>query len=535
MFIVPGLASKLDTNYVPSDAEVEEIMSALTEPLQRLSLLDERIAQLQEAINALVPERTSLNDEIERHQALISPARRIPQDVLEVIFAACLPTTHDAIISATEAPLLLGHICSYWRSVAHSMPTLWMSLYIPWATSSFGNDSAHAPSDVTLRFAEIVQEWLRRSGTSPISLSITFLSILHPAFETPLRAVFQRLRHLGVYSGTESMAQFLGDGGNNFPALESLTLHSRDESPSDFWSTMQILNVPTLRKISLQLRGNLMAVPLRWEGLTELNLHCHMRWPTNNGVWEGGFRTDDSVEILRRCPKLVKCRLHVTRDEGFEAHASTTASELRSLVITEAVDISDVLDCLDMPNLQHLGLDLNPATDATGTEEHFLRAVGRHTESLTSVDFSMQLFSLETLLGFLQLVPRLRELCLRRSNGYLPVQSMTQILDDAFLTHLTPTPSTSGMCPLLTEVDFQLCASFSDDALAQFITARMRSPQPLEAVHVDFERQVQRELKTELEPFTATGALRLNLVYYPPVAWQYYPRGGLTMLDLEGR
>ncbi|KAJ7701446.1 hypothetical protein B0H17DRAFT_924534, partial [Mycena rosella] len=94
----------------------------LTAPLHQLSLLDERITQMQAAMDELA-ERASLKAEIDQHQALASPVRRIPQDVLEAIFAICLPVANNALIDAREAPLLLGNICSYWRGVTHSMPT----------------------------------------------------------------------------------------------------------------------------------------------------------------------------------------------------------------------------------------------------------------------------------------------------------------------------------------------------------------------------------------------------------------------------
>ncbi|KAJ7439206.1 hypothetical protein FB451DRAFT_1059801, partial [Mycena latifolia] len=135
-------ATKLNTNYVSSDAEVGEIHNALIEPLQQLAVLDEHITRMQEAMNELIAERAALEAEIKEHKALLSPIRRIPQDIPETIFAACLPTAHNAIINAGEAPLLLGHICSYWRSVAHSMSTLWASIYIPWASLFFGRTPA---------------------------------------------------------------------------------------------------------------------------------------------------------------------------------------------------------------------------------------------------------------------------------------------------------------------------------------------------------------------------------------------------------
>ncbi|KAJ7439210.1 hypothetical protein FB451DRAFT_1570042 [Mycena latifolia] len=106
-----------------------------SKPLQQLAVLDE-----------------PLEAEIKEHKALLSPIRRIPQDILETVFVACLPTAHNAIINVREVPLLLGHICSYWRSVAHSMPTLWTSIFIPCANLSFV--PTPAPDDVSLRFAD---------------------------------------------------------------------------------------------------------------------------------------------------------------------------------------------------------------------------------------------------------------------------------------------------------------------------------------------------------------------------------------------
>ncbi|KAJ6583996.1 hypothetical protein DFH09DRAFT_1144002 [Mycena vulgaris] len=525
MFIKSSFSSKLDTNYVPSDAEVEEIRTALTEPLQQLSLLDERIAQLQAAVDKLVTERAALKDEIDRHGALISPVRRIPQDILESIFSASLPTKHNALIDAREAPLLLGHVCSYWRGVAHSMLTLWASLHIPWINPSFAGVSA--PTDLIPRFVDITQAWLARSGASLISLSVAY-SDVHPVLEQPLRPVFRRLRHLEVGVGLgmhQSMAEFWGAATyvNEFPNLESLKIHSREDCGSTFWTTVGLLRVSALRRVSLLLRGDPMTLPLLWGELTELELRCYMVWPANDGDWEGGLRAHDVVDVLRRCERLVKCRLHVTRVEPFEARASVALPDMQSFTIHEAVDAPDVLDCLHLPRLRHLGLDLY--SGAPCDTDHFLRAVARHSESLTSVDLTMRLFSAATLPAFLRLVPDLRELRLRRGHGL--EEDRTQI-DDAVLQQLTPTPADPGLCPLLTDLELALCAVFSDDMLAEFITARMRSPHPLERVTVDFDRAAQRAIGPELEPFTAEGALHLRLDYPPPDPWRYHPREGLS-------
>ncbi|KAJ7785455.1 hypothetical protein B0H14DRAFT_2958528 [Mycena olivaceomarginata] len=69
------------------------------------------------AISELNEERSSVADYVEAHRALISPVRRLPLDMLQEIFVACLPTHRNCVMSASEAPVLLGRICSSWRTV----------------------------------------------------------------------------------------------------------------------------------------------------------------------------------------------------------------------------------------------------------------------------------------------------------------------------------------------------------------------------------------------------------------------------------
>ncbi|KAJ7090668.1 hypothetical protein C8R44DRAFT_648114, partial [Mycena epipterygia] len=68
--------------------------------------------------------REQLVDYIESHKALLSPGHRLPPDFLQEIFIACSPTHRNTIMSAREAPLILGHICNGWRSLAHSTSPL---------------------------------------------------------------------------------------------------------------------------------------------------------------------------------------------------------------------------------------------------------------------------------------------------------------------------------------------------------------------------------------------------------------------------
>ncbi|KAJ7697841.1 hypothetical protein B0H17DRAFT_912889, partial [Mycena rosella] len=117
--------SKLGTNYCPEDAEIAAIRILLGEPTRRLLDLDDEIAGLRKALDKLTKVRAGLSAYVDAHRALISPLRRLPIDIIEEIFMACLPTHRNCVMSAMEAPVLLGRICSSWRALSLSTPRLW--------------------------------------------------------------------------------------------------------------------------------------------------------------------------------------------------------------------------------------------------------------------------------------------------------------------------------------------------------------------------------------------------------------------------
>ncbi|KAJ7908789.1 hypothetical protein B0H13DRAFT_1617162 [Mycena leptocephala] len=82
------------------------------------------LARLELLIRDFSSQRDSLVEYIESHKALISFGRRLPRDVVQGIFIACLPTHRNAIMSAKEAPFLLCHICSGWQTIALSTAAL---------------------------------------------------------------------------------------------------------------------------------------------------------------------------------------------------------------------------------------------------------------------------------------------------------------------------------------------------------------------------------------------------------------------------
>ncbi|KAF8157341.1 hypothetical protein K438DRAFT_1479009, partial [Mycena galopus ATCC 62051] len=62
--------------------------------------------------------RDQLEDFIDAHMALVSPVRRLPDEVMQEVFLATRPSTRNPALSSDEAPLLLCRICRSWRVIA---------------------------------------------------------------------------------------------------------------------------------------------------------------------------------------------------------------------------------------------------------------------------------------------------------------------------------------------------------------------------------------------------------------------------------
>ncbi|KAF8200069.1 hypothetical protein K438DRAFT_1823158 [Mycena galopus ATCC 62051] len=166
-------ASRLGTNYCPGDAELAQIRALLVEPCLKLKRLDDEIAATRKALDKLAEERDALGAYVGAQRILMSPNRRLPLDIIEKIFATCLPTNRNCVMSAQEAPVILGWICSSWRAISLATPRLWSRLHIVEPTFY---DRMPPPLWLLevkrVQQLEVAEAWLQRSGTCPLSISL---------------------------------------------------------------------------------------------------------------------------------------------------------------------------------------------------------------------------------------------------------------------------------------------------------------------------------------------------------------------------
>ncbi|KAJ7042009.1 hypothetical protein C8F04DRAFT_1030941 [Mycena alexandri] len=253
--MISPFTSRLGMNYCPSDDELLQIEALLVEPSLRLKRLDEEIAVLQQ-------ERDFLAASIDPHKALLSPMRHLPLDVIQEIFVACLPTHRSCVMSATEAPVLLGRICSSWRAISLATPRLWTRLHVVDLSQPRGGPNPLVDAKVAQR-VEVLNMWLSRSGELPLSISIygTARDLLQTLL--PFAARWQHIQTV-----QHSLEPWSRIAEADVPMLESFAIPSLGQ---DNWLAM--FRGPRISGFTTSAgdftTGNL---PLRWHQLTALQM-----------------------------------------------------------------------------------------------------------------------------------------------------------------------------------------------------------------------------------------------------------------------
>ncbi|KAJ6530866.1 hypothetical protein DFH09DRAFT_994439, partial [Mycena vulgaris] len=123
----------LSTNTPPEDAELTFIRAVLSDTGARLADIEREMSRLRDRLRQLEDERSVMSIYHAQNRAILSPLRRMPPEVLGEIFSWTLPTLRPTLrrgFDVNDSPWVLTHICSRWRAIAISTPTLWSLLTI---------------------------------------------------------------------------------------------------------------------------------------------------------------------------------------------------------------------------------------------------------------------------------------------------------------------------------------------------------------------------------------------------------------------
>ncbi|KAJ7364261.1 hypothetical protein DFH08DRAFT_730841 [Mycena albidolilacea] len=490
----------LESNSAPSDTEVEAIREIIRSKEQEMEQLEGEVAGARSALNAmlerreevaqesgpsssaldkfdadidgaravlrgLLTERDQTHETLEAHRALLSPSRRIPPEVLGEIFVHCLP--QDAFIDAsvTHCPLLLTQISSNWRSVALMTPALWTSLKVNLSTTS------------CLPNLPLIQAWITRSGSCPLSFSIEE-SIQKDYYEEGMitsAAVlelyaphYHRWRTIRLqYQDWRINTGFLKLPCDVPPqSLQSLHLARDFWQPTEYDQLSLMLSAPRLRNCT-------------WVSNTDLGT-LHAPFPQLTTLFlERPLIAEDFMHILSESAKIELCQFFVLASAASNlappASPCVLRHNLRSLDLTADL-FGPLFNQLELPSLTHISLrrfDIGPHPAPVWPHQEFMSLLMRskcllEQISLRDIDISPD-----------QMIDCLRHTSLSLEKLILANDRRMQhiIINDDVLRMLTWTRPDRGLnvCPHLSMVKFWDCHSSSDGVLADMIESRWKT------------------------------------------------------------
>jgi len=571
----------------------------LQEAIELRSLANEDLLLIDTEIQRLKAKREQVQRSIDLYNTILSPARRLPPDIWREVFYHCLAIGRTyPILSATEAPMLLTRVCSLWRSVALSSPRIWTRLYIPLPgdprlSSNYGTLKDRAlnvrrqifSKTMQLR-CQAVKEWLERSGSCPLSLSIAYPfgyissmgesringaeddEVADPLFQV-ICTFAPRWEHLDlsmpldIYQRLQTkipldrLSMLRGFKGN---------MYYQDSTPT--MVPPYIIALPTLESLSVncqQLTMNLSRYRKSWDRLTDI-------------CFESPVSDTDLLEMLKQCPKLITLDVHM-QVPWDKLELSLPPSEmvplphLESLKLHEAGPASAVLLAVNAPSLNFLQYSCPHRYANYGTEfeastlsipESLIWLISNAVASLETLSIDPRTLRSEDVLHCLRLAAHVKELKIG-DIPFFPDMGMDHEEDirhddyfdlEAFAVNLDTTeyePSTSTLLqndillPNLESLDVKDGYIIADENIRRMLISRVNAAQrgltsPLRWVRIQFARQKGEDLAPEIiaRARDVGIAMKLDLVYRPsglpyigrlspsfllPDHWEYTPDG----------
>ena len=361
--------------------------------------LRDELAELNALLDRLRLKRYDIKRKINQFYSPI--VRQLPPDVMSTIFEFCLPDFADTQILPSLkpfSPLYLGAICSYWRDIAWSTPSLWSSLVVC------------DPSDCDSHLVTgIAREWLARSGRLPLSIYIlsTFDNKTVSALIDVINHYSPRWSELDLLMPSKYYERF--HASDNHEAIHAPTLKSirfRCEALTIVKKLNFRLTCPRLERASLSyfpLPGS----NIQWDNLTHLTQHS--------------MTLIDSFIILRKTPRLVFCQASgfiSLRRVGEQNISPLVLTSLRSLhLLINSLAIEEFLNNLTVPHLEEFSLLRKYSTTSIEVITSFLR---RSACSLCSLSMIFETFPyyFEGFMNILQSMPSLTTLSIQSVTSF---------------------------------------------------------------------------------------------------------------------
>ncbi|KAF8176863.1 hypothetical protein K438DRAFT_1846263 [Mycena galopus ATCC 62051] len=432
-------------------------------------------------------------------------------------------------MSASEAPVLLGRICSSWRAISLSTPRLWASLHVV----EPGTTTVSFLQKVAQRL-EVTKTWLARSGNCPLSLSLHSVpelgnqedtSPISKEFLQTLISFAPRWQNIHFATPPSLLLEIVSYLNIDTPWLETVAFHHQSYralhscGPFNMFRGARISSFSIPASIFIPER-----FPLLWNELTTLTI--------GGPAWVAlpALTSHTMLRVLSGCPQLRCCKLMISDGAPVESPILLPTMQrpivelpfLHTLAVHSvafvAPTVSILLMRLSLPKMRNFTF-LGSSQDCPALNDFFADLIRLENVDIDTTLFSKTFF-LNTLCALPPTVQRLRI----RDYGLPP----PRLDDDALVVLASP-----GICPALQHLSIDSGMNISDAAVVQFITARMRESQPmLKHIKIHFNRQMNLDVVSSIQRFIDAGLL-VSLIYNPAFSSQCSPWEGLPDAPLS--
>jgi len=416
---------------------------------------------------------------LEHLRSLLSPIRVLPLELLGEIFIHCCDA--PSVISLSEAPLLVTHVCSSWRAIAIHKPEMWSSLKL-------GPDQFARKSHGLFHLAKL---WLERSGNCPLRLCVRPMDVLRdgPArtdlfldilklytphynrwkdvsFDYPHFDDFQAL----LFSGLPQDA--------SFPLLERFGLYLGTMTFNERGKLSWLLHTaPRLQKVMWVIKAVGRDPIFPYDQLTSLEVG-------------GDYSMKKVLKILHRAKALQIIDICIfIRSQTFEDLIPVVHESLTKLTFTCTGDSSVFFDSVTLPALREIHITRMGAweetADSTWSQASFVSLLSRFKCKLSGFSIVDYDVTSEEILAILRY---LSSSLVKFEVDHIRARFITDEVLNA-LTYPTTTPtlqapennegeiSSSILCPHIEELRIVGCISSKDGVLADMVESRCHPPE----------------------------------------------------------
>ncbi|KAK7019545.1 hypothetical protein R3P38DRAFT_2713639 [Favolaschia claudopus] len=376
-------------------------------------------------------------------QFALAPIRRIPPEVLSQIFLefVALLEHENQITNIRNGVWLLTHICSYWRAVALSTPAIWATCHFqcgrPLGPPPFGEADA-GPLEPSENTVHVVEEWLHRTKTHPLSIHFGCLDASHRGFIPCFRI----------------MEAFLAKSAQ----WVELKLQIQEAFYSYFLPVLEFNHLPNLTKLKIyaafsmetQIYASFQTAPkLQWvelKGFTSVDVSMSVTLPWKQITsFAGELAT--RPHILEDAPSILNCTFYTSR---ILPHSPIPTLGLRAPLTHHLLHLhlhtrSMIPELLVLPSLQSLVVPGSDIAILASVE----RLLQRSLASPTSLHIDEFVVNPE-IKAVLAAAPSLTQLTIRVPETLCPISD-----SERFFSVFTDDGDTVPLVPALKKLDIQ--------------------------------------------------------------------------------